>query len=139
MKVPEEYKKNFESRDKFGSLLAARPVQISEEECVYEYTAVPEHHNPNGMLHGGALFGAMDSAQGAYVHFIVDTENQYATTATASIRYRRALINEKVLIYVRLKEKKKKLLYIIAVAKLPKGEIVAEHEETWMLLSKIKR
>ncbi|MCE9501943.1 MAG: PaaI family thioesterase [Leptospira sp.] len=136
MKNPEEYIRYFENKDRFGSLLNVKPVKVSDEECLYEYTAVPEHYNPNGMLHGGALYGAMDSAQGAFVHFIVDTEHHFATTATASIRYRKALKNEKVLIRVRLKEKKKKLLYVIAEAILPGGEIVAELDETWMILPK---
>ena len=84
---PGAYIKYFEAHDKFGNLLGARILSITSEECLCEYTVSPAHFNPNGILHGGTLYGVMDSIQGAFVHFILDAKYRMAATGTATIRY----------------------------------------------------
>ena len=68
---PENFKKFFAAHDRLGSLLGAKLVSLDQKECVYAYDPSPQHYNPNGILHGGALYTVMDSSQGAFVHFIL--------------------------------------------------------------------
>ncbi|RYD80666.1 MAG: PaaI family thioesterase, partial [Sphingobacteriales bacterium] len=86
-----EYQAEFQRRDHLGNLVGARFISIDRDQIIYHYEVKPEHFNPNGFLHGGALYTVMDSSQGAFVHFILDEKFEIAVTGTATIRYEKPL------------------------------------------------
>lgn len=132
---PAAYAAAFQKNDALGGLLGCRLVSISNDACIYEYEARPEHFNPNGILHGGALFTAMDSSQGAFVHFFLEDAYRYASTGSAEIRYRAPVKSGKVTIRTTLKERKRKILRVLSVATDESGGEIAILEETWVAIS----
>ncbi|MBL8020810.1 MAG: PaaI family thioesterase [Leptospirales bacterium] len=134
MLSPQDYAVKFD--DHFGKLLGLKLVSISPDECLYEYNPTDEHHNPNGVLHGGALYSAMDSCQGALVHFTLDWDIENGTTAESTIRYRRPHRLGPIAIRSRIVERKRKIVYVETFAHNEPGELLAELHEKWMLLSK---
>lgn len=133
-KNPESYKKFFAENDKLGSLLGAKLLSISAEECLCEYVVSPSHFNPNGILHGGALYAAMDSSQGAFVHFILDPAFQAAATGTATIRYEAPLREGKIQIRTWLKGQERRKIYVNSEARDANGRVVATLEEIWIAM-----
>jgi len=131
-----DYLTNFKSKDKLGNLLGAVPLEISKEKCVYEYEVNANHYNPNGTLHGGALFTVMDTCQGAFIHFILDEKYKYAATGTATIRYLAPLFQGKVQLITTLKNSDNRKLILITIARDESGKIVAELEEIWIAILK---
>jgi uncharacterized protein (TIGR00369 family) len=133
---PEIFMKRFKSHDKMGDFLGAKIVSISSEECTYEYEATPAHHNPNGILHGGALFTVMDSSQGAFVHFSLDEKFVAAATGTATIRYSAPVKTGLIKVRTWLKEAQGRKLFVTSEARDESGTVVATLEEIWIAILK---
>lgn len=131
-KNPERYLKLFHTDDRLGSLLGCRLISISETECIAEYDVNPEHYNPNGILHGGALYSVMDSAQGAFIHYTLDEQFQSAATGTATIRYHAPLTSGTVRIRTFLKGTDRRKIFITSQAFDADGKEVATLEEIWI-------
>ncbi len=130
---PTQYIKRFQEMDSLGSIFKSEVVSISDEECIVEYEASPNHYNPNGVLHGGALYSVMDSSQGAYVHFWLDRETyKFAATGTATIKYLAPIFKGKVKIRTWLKEQKDRKIYVNSEAFDDSGKKVATLEEIWI-------
>ncbi|HMV44679.1 MAG TPA: PaaI family thioesterase [Leptospiraceae bacterium] len=132
MKDKEEYKIFFESHDALGKVFGAKFISITEEECIYEYEVSKNHFNPNGTLHGGALFSVMDSCQGAFFHYIVDDIYKFGATGTASIRYLAPITGGKIKIKTWLKEKVRRRFILLSTAYDESGKEVATLEEIWI-------
>lgn len=128
----EEYKQHF--NDHFGRTVGYTMTAISEKESVYEMQVEMKHWNPNGIMHGGALFSVMDSGQGALVHFILDSRSVFGTTAEATIRYRRPHKTGRVLVRTTVQDRKRSLLFVRSEAFNEAGELLAELTEKWMVL-----
>ena len=128
----ESYRKVF--ADNFGRLLGCEMTAISSEKCVYLFHAKEEHWNPNGVVHGGALFAAMDSCQGAFVHFILDLKKEFGTTAEASMRFKKPHRLGPVTITTTLRDRKRNIMFVQTVAENERGETVALVSEKWMVL-----
>ncbi|MGZ3691348.1 MAG: PaaI family thioesterase, partial [Pseudobdellovibrio sp.] len=94
----EQYIEHFEKKDQLGSLFKMKIMKVDENECLCEYTVQEAHYNPNGILHGGALYSVMDSSQGAFIHLNLDPQFKYAATGTATIKYLAPVREGKVLI-----------------------------------------
>ena len=124
----------FAKKDRFGSLLGCKFVAVSKTECIYEYEPREEHFNPNGILHGGALFSAMDSSQGAFVHFILDPIYQYAATGTATIRFQAPVLKGTIRIRTWLKQIERRKLFIWSSAFDGQSKEVATLEEIWIAI-----
>jgi len=135
-KDPVEFAKFFKEHDRMGALMGARFVSISPGECIFEYDISPNHYNPNGILHGGALYSVMDSSQGAFVHFILEDAFQTAVTGTATIKYMAPLRSGKIRIRTWLKGKERQKLFISSSAVDENGKEVAALEEIWICISK---
>lgn len=131
---PDTYIPSFQSADRLGTLLGARFISISQQECIYEYDAKAEHCNPNGILHGGALYSVMDSSQGALVHFILEDTYVAAATGTATIRYLAPIRSGTLRIRTWLKGRERRKLYVNSTATNDAGVTVAELEEVWVAL-----
>lgn len=48
----------------FGRFIGIRVVSLRPGRCVLELEMLPHHHNPVGVVHGGALFTLMDTSMG---------------------------------------------------------------------------
>lgn len=131
-----EYIKGFTEKDKLGRQFNARFVSIEPGECIYEYDFNPDHTNPNGILHGGALFSIMDSSQGALIHFDLDSKYQAAATGTATIRYLAPVTSGTVTIRTLRKAVDGRKVFIDSVATGPEGSEVARLEEVWICILK---
>lgn len=134
-KDPAAYLRFFEGKDRLGSLLGGKLLSISGEESFYEYSPVAAHHNPNGILHGGALYTAMDSSQGAFVHFILEEKFRCAATGTATIRYEAPVTSGKVKIRTWLKGREGRKLFVSSEAKNEQGKLLATLEEIWIAIA----
>lgn len=119
-----------------GATMGARFVSLNLSECIYEYDVSEKHFNPNGILHGGALYTVMDSAQGMFVHAILDEQFKAAATGTATIKYLAPVRQGTVKIITKLKEKKERKIFVISKAYDENETPVAQLEEVWIAIYK---
>ena len=129
---PQEFAKFFEKTDRLGALFGNKMISISKDECLCEYQVSPEHFNPNGILHGGALYSVMDSSEGAFVHFTLDEKFKYAATGTSTIKYKAPVTSGKIRIRTWLKEIQNRKLFVCSSATDESGLEVAQLEEIWI-------
>lgn len=130
--TPEQYKEHFKGKDKFGQLFGAQFISVTENECFYEYNFNPDHCNPNGILHGGTLYGVMDSSQGALIHFTLEETYRAAATGTATIKYLAPVTEGKVKIRSYIKRNEGRKVFINSEAFDHTGKLVATLEEVWI-------
>ena len=124
----------FTAGDRLGAMLGARFVSLTSEECRYEYDAAAEHLNPNGTLHGGALFTAMDSSQGLLVHWLLEDNYRAAATGTATIKYLAPVRSGKVAIRTWLTRREGRKMFVSSEAVDASGKRVATLDEIWIAL-----
>ncbi|ASD65847.1 PaaI family thioesterase [Pseudoalteromonas piscicida] len=63
-----------------GTLMKTLGIEISEvgdDYLVATMPAIPEHHNPLGMVHGGANVALAETVASYAANFVVDTEQFY--------------------------------------------------------------
>lgn len=135
-KDPAAYLAKFAELDKMGALVGARAISISSEECIFEYDVRPEHFNPNGILHGGALYTVMDSSQGVFVHFDLDESFKAAATGTATIKYLAPVRSGRIKIRTWMKGREGRKLFVNSTATDENGKDVAVLEEIWIAIPK---
>jgi len=70
----------------FGGFLGLRSESQSEGRASFRIEARPHLFNPNGVLHGGALFAAMDTSMGGALTSVLD-EGELCATVEAKIHY----------------------------------------------------
>ena len=129
---PQKYIEQFQANDKFGQIFKAKFVSISESECFYEYNFNTEHCNPNGILHGGTLYGVMDSSQGALIHFTLEDTYRAAATGTATIKYLAPVTEGTVKIRSYIKNHEGRKVFINSEAFDKDEKLVATLEEIWI-------
>lgn len=128
-----EFLKKFEGSDQLGSLIGHRLNFINQDRCESTYKVDPKHFNPNGILHGGALFTAMDSSQGAFVHYILDTSKfKYAATGTATIKFLAPVREGTISIVTTLSSTENRKLMILSKAFDETLKEVANLNEIWV-------
>jgi len=134
----QKYIEHFEQKDRMGSLFKMKITEVNAQECLCEYTVQEAHFNPNGILHGGALYTVMDSSQGAFIHLNLDPQFKYAATGTATIKYLAPVREGKVLIRTWFKEIQGRKHFVSSEAKNEKGDVLATLEEIWIATFKDK-
>jgi uncharacterized protein (TIGR00369 family) len=112
--------------------MGARFVALTSDECVYEYDTTPLHFNPNGTLHGGALFTVMDSSQGLLVHWLLPAEFQAAATGTATIKYLAPVHSGTVRIRTKITQREGRKLFVHSEAQALDGKALAVLDEIWI-------
>ncbi|PCK30813.1 PaaI family thioesterase [Pseudoalteromonas piscicida] len=63
-----------------GTLMKTLGIEISEvgdDYLVATMPAIPQHHNPMGMIHGGANVALAETVASYAANFVVDTERFY--------------------------------------------------------------
>lgn len=128
----QEYLHNFAIKDRLGSLIGCRVVELNSKECLSEYQVKKEHYNPNDILHGGALYAVMDSSQGLFLHFNLDPKFKHAVTGTSKIVYKAPVTEGVISIKTFLKSQEGRKIFVESVATDSTGNIVATLEETWI-------
>ena len=128
------FEQRFVANDRLGALIGAQFVSLSPEACVYEYEATPEHFNPGGILHGGALFTAMDSSQGMFVFSLLDPSYRGAATGTATIKYLAPVREGTIRIRTTLTNREGRKLFVHSEAVDKAGTTVAILDEIWIAL-----
>jgi uncharacterized protein (TIGR00369 family) len=68
-----------EPRNPFGRLIGLRIDSINAGVCHAHLEATPEHFNPNGVMHGGALFSLADTGMGAALFSVMEPQELCAT------------------------------------------------------------
>lgn len=136
MKDATAFARQFESKDRLGALLGGRVLHLSAGECTYEYVVKQEHFNPNGILHGGALYSVMDSSQGAFLHFILESEYRFAATGTSTIRYLAPMKEGKIRIRTWLEGKERRKYFVRSSATNEAGLEIATLDEVWIAILK---
>lgn len=133
---PAEVIRVFQESDRLGGLLGAQILKLDRESCLSEYSVSERHFNPNGILHGGALFSVMDSAQGAFVATLLDRKVfRSAVTGTATVKYFAPLQSGQVQIETLLLRQEGRKLFVRSQAKTAGKDgpvLVAELEEVWI-------
>lgn len=128
------YIATFVKNDKLGTHMAARFISLTAEECVYEYDAIPQHYNPNGMLHGGALYTVMDSSQGMLIHVALDSEYQAAVTGTATMKYLAPVHSGTVRIRTTISGREGRKIFVRSEATSSDGKSLATLDEIWIAI-----
>jgi uncharacterized protein (TIGR00369 family) len=128
----EEFIAWFTARDGIGQVLGFRLVALGDDFCEYEYTVNPQHLNPNGILHGGALFTAMDSSQGAFVCWTLDPAFRFAATGTATVKYLAPVTEGTIRIRTTLTGRERRKIFVHTVATDAAGREVAVMDQIWV-------
>ena len=123
----------FQIADRLGGLIGAKLISINETEAVYQYTVTPEHYNPNGILHGGALFTAMDSCQGALMHYIVAEEFSRTVSGTATIRFEAPVLSGMISIRTTVNRREGRKYFVDSIA-TQDTKVIAKLEEVWIAI-----
>lgn len=130
----ERYIQNFIEKDRLGTLMGALFVSLTPELCIYEYEATPKHFNPNGMLHGGALFTVMDTSQGMLMHLALDPQYRAAATGTATIKYLSPVYSGVIQIRTVITKREGRKYFVHSEAVHKDGKILATLEEIWIAI-----
>lgn len=136
MKDPEKYLKEFMGKDHLGSLFSYEPVKLTHDIFVATYTAQKAHYNPNGTLHGGAIFTVMDSCQGLFVTYRLDESYKCGVSGTGEIKWLKPLFEgDRVEITTKVVNSEGRKLFVETVSKnMDTNEIVATLNEIWILI-----
>lgn len=132
MKDVVTYLAGFKDFNKMGSYFDHTIKVLTPEECISEYKPSAEHYNPNGILHGGALYTVMDSDQGAFIHFDLDPKFKFASTGTATIKYLAPLLGGLITIKTTRRGAEGRKIYIFSEARNDQGHVVATLDEIWI-------
>lgn len=135
MPNPQFSPKLFAENDRLGSLLGARFVSLTQDECIYEYEAEEGHFNPGGILHGGALYTVMDSSQGMLTFSLLEAPYSAAATGTATIKYLAPVRQGKILIRTTLVKREGRKLFVHSEATEHGGTTVAVLDEIWIVIA----
>jgi uncharacterized protein (TIGR00369 family) len=123
----------FVENDRLGALVGARFVSLNDAVCTYEYEARDAHHNPGGMLHGGALYTVMDSSQGMLVYSQVQPLS-VAASGTATIKYLAPVRRGRIVVTTTLAKREGRKLFVHSEAVDEEGVVVAVLDEVWIQL-----
>ena len=79
-----------------GSLMKTLGIRISEigdDYLVATMTATPHHHNPIGMVHGGANVALAETVASYAANFVVDSDHYYCVGQEINANHLRASRN----------------------------------------------
>lgn len=122
----------FFARDRLGAVVGARFISLHDGVCTYEYMASDAHHNPGGMLHGGALFTVMDSSQGMLVYSIM-TPPAIAVTGTATIKYLAPVSHGRIVVTTSIARREGRKLFVHSDAVDANQVAVAVLDSVWIV------
>lgn len=131
-----EFAAYFQEQDLFSHKIGYKILSVSPGKSEYEIKVDDSFFNPVKIVHGGALFSAMDSSAGAAMAAWIrssDLKYKFMATATAEIKYRKSVTEGKVRIKSEITEQKRSIVKLISKAFDEKGDLVAELFSTWVV------
>lgn len=133
-----EFGQYFESLDRFAEKIGYRVISTAPGTSEYEISVDESFYNPVGIVHGGALFSVMDSSAGAAMAAWARASGRELTfmaTATAEIRYKRAVTGGTLRVRTAITEQKRSVVRLTSQAfdASANPEPVAELVSTWFV------
>jgi uncharacterized protein (TIGR00369 family) len=107
---------------------------VTGEEAEAEMPLVKDTMALHGLMHGGVYFTVGDTITALMCGFHLTSKNQRMVTASASIRYLRAVDSGVVKTRARLKRKESDRLYFICDYLNEQGKRVAQAKYTYFLV-----
>ncbi|MBM9499416.1 PaaI family thioesterase [Leptospira sp. 201903071] len=126
----------FQSQDTFSRKLGYKALQASPGKSEYEIEVDETFHNPVKIVHGAALFAAMDSSAGAAMAAWIKSTGRkckFMATGTAEIKYRKSVTFGKIKIFSEIIEQKRSTVRLISKSIDPEGDLVAELLSIWVV------
>ncbi|EMJ93227.1 PaaI family thioesterase [Leptospira alstonii] len=131
-----EFAEYFQEQDRFSYKIGYNVLSVSPGKSEYEIAVDDSFFNPVGIVHGGALFSAMDSSAGAAMAAWIrssDLKYKFAATATAEIKYRKSVTKGKLRIKTEITEQKRSIVKVSSQAFDEEENLVAELFSTWVV------
>ncbi|EMY76047.1 thioesterase family protein [Leptospira weilii serovar Ranarum str. ICFT] len=131
-----EFAEYFQKQDRFSYKIGYNVLSVSPGKSEYEISVDESFYNPLKIVHGGALFCAMDSSAGAAMAAWIrssDLKYKFAATATAEIKYRKSLTKGKIRIRTEITEQKRSIVKLTSQAFDEDGDLVVELFSTWIV------
>ncbi|AMX58478.1 PaaI family thioesterase [Leptospira borgpetersenii] len=131
-----EFTAYFQEQDRFSHKIGYKILSVSPGKSEYEIEVDDSFFNPVKIVHGGALFSAMDSSAGAAMAAWIRSSNlkyKFMATATAEIKYRKSVPKGKVRIKSEITEQKRSIVKLTSQAFDEEESLVAELFSTWVV------
>ncbi|ANH00665.1 MULTISPECIES: PaaI family thioesterase [Leptospira] len=131
-----EFTAYFQEQDRFSHKIGYKILSVSPGKSEYEIEVDDSFFNPVKIVHGGALFSAMDSSAGAAMAAWIRSSNlkyKFMATATAEIKYRKSVTKGKVRIKSEITEQKRSIVKLTSQAFDEEESLVAELFSTWVV------
>lgn len=106
----------------FARFVGLRIVSVSRGRVVLEVEVRPHHHNPAGVVHGGALFTLLDTAMGATLRTVQPPGRPFAATEI-HIRYLEPVVRGTVRGEARIVRLGRSIAVMEAVARQGRREV----------------
>jgi len=116
------------------ALIGLRSTSKQDGECVMECQASAHLLNPYGLLHGGVLFAALDTAMGGAVTSVL-AEGETCATVEAKINYLAPVTEGKIVATGKVVQKGRSLAVAEARAVSENGRLLAVMTGTFMVQS----
>jgi len=110
------------------------PRAAPDGGIVWEYSVVPEHYNPYGVLHGGVVMTLLDSAMGHAVADRIHSQGRFNAVAQMSISFLAPVRLGTLWARARVAKLGKRLAFVEATAEGEGGVVVASATATHSLL-----
>ncbi|EKR17130.1 conserved hypothetical protein [Leptospira interrogans serovar Manilae] len=132
----QEFAEYFQKQDRFSHKIGYKILSVSPGESEYEISVDDTFFNPVNIVHGGALFSAMDSSAGAAMAAWIrssDLKYKFMATASAEIKYRKSVTKGKIRIQSKITDQKRSIVKLHSQAFDEEENLVAELFSTWVV------
>jgi acyl-CoA thioesterase len=109
----------------YGDLLGIEVIEMADGHSLARIEITPRLHNPNGVVHGGALFSLADSSMGAAMRTLFDIDKHYFSTIEVQIRFLRSVSEGTVTVETNVAHAGKRVVHLASELKNHQGDVVA--------------
>ncbi len=115
----------------FSRFIGIRVVALRPGRCVLEMEMHPHHHNPVGLVHGGALFTLLDTSMGGALR--AARRGRSSVAIEIHVRYLQPVISGKVRAEGRVVKRGKSIAVMESVARHGKREVARASGSFYLL------
>lgn len=108
-----------------------RIVSLGRGRCVIEIDLDSRHHNPGGVVHGGALFSALDSSMGSALRTLRPTRPSVAMEV--HVRYLSPVVSGRVRAEGRVVKRGRTVAVMESVARQGRREVARASGSFYLL------
>ena len=135
MNEPAEHEPDASPEHPFADLLGFEITARGEGQCTSELAAGPTHLNPNGVVHGAALYALADTGMGGALSSLLDA-SQYCSTIEIKINYFRPAVVGRLRCETRVVHKGSRTSALESEIFDARGKLVARATGTFMILER---